>query len=194
MLLNKFEVIQEILFDINVAVNHINELEKMDDLILIKLSPFFRNYKYQSKFILIIQLSKLLNKKEKFSFITLINGIINKQYKEEINLRLIENRKFSYGNAYRKINELESDAKIINLDIKTKTALIEKLICLRDTVYAHTDNKQFQRISKEELIELTEMVNKYFQVLHNKLYAVDLDIKNTFDWNINSIIKSLSDE
>lgn len=193
-LFNKFEVIQRILFDINVATNHILELDKRDDFIEIKLNPFFRNYRYQSIFISIIQLSKLLNKDERFSFISVTNGITDKHYKKEINLRLIENRKFIYGNAYRDISEIIADVKIIRNEIELKTLLIEKLIGLRDKVYAHTDYKQPPWITIQEIIELRDMVNKYFKLLHNKLYAIDVDIKNTYDWNINGIIKSLSDE
>ena len=90
-----FENLSNILIDLNISINNAERLTK--DIHAhenkIKMHGFFQHHYYQLRFIMIVQLAKILsnNKNQKINIHKLLNRLENEKYGEELLLKLNEN-------------------------------------------------------------------------------------------------------
>lgn len=186
----------KIIVDLNISINNARYLVKeigSDTVESIKKTGFFNHHIYQLKFIAVIQLCKIFDKRDnqKRNIYKLLNKLRNEDYDKDLNELLLNNYENDIGLKSKQdilltINYLEKE---ISKEIKT----IEKIKNLRDCVFAHNDpNKTYEDISWNELEILIKLSNRIYNEIYGKLYNCDTRFEITLDWNVSRIIENFA--
>jgi len=159
----------------------------------IKTRGFFNHYLFQLKFVLAIQLCKVLddNKNQKRN----INKLLRRLESENWNLELInEVDSNTIVNEPRKQNVLK-EVKLIKDAIESKGDLIKSIVKVRNQNYAHFDPT---RDKSGPSVKTYEDAVVFTSDIYNRLSLVMFGNTTAFneveDWEIDPILKSMSKE
>ncbi|GAB3991436.1 hypothetical protein GCM10028807_21470 [Spirosoma daeguense] len=192
----RFEQMFQILADLNICMNNVERLivNKYEYEEIIKNQGFWLLHFSQLKFILIIQLCKLLStsNNQKISLYKLINRLKNEKYDGEL-IALLENNKKYIGRIYHSRKDILDDLETITIEIEGKKSVIEKVTAARDKVYAHYDpNGTIARITFDEIRELVDLASKSFNRIRSNFLNINVVFSHTRDWDVDYILKELS--
>lgn len=195
--LNKWlEELFNIIVDLNISINNARYLikeEGSETVESIKKTGFFNHHIYQLKFITVVQLCKIFDNRnnQKRNIYKLFNKLRNEGYDTDLKELLSNNQESDIGlknkhDIIQSINYLEQQ---INKEKKT----IEKIVSLRDCVFAHSDpNNTYEDIYWNELETLIKLSNKFYNEIYGKLYNCDTRFEITLDWEARNIIESFA--
>jgi len=128
--------LKPVLFDINLALNNLLIL-KDNRLSYFRVNYFdaYLNLSYQQHFILIIQLVKIFSNSgcHKIN----INKLFNRFQSEGISSEILATCK--KNNGFNRKDEIYKSIETFQSQIQENSELIESIIDIRDTVFAHSD-------------------------------------------------------
>lgn len=183
---------RNIIVDLNISVENMSRLtlEKYEFESQIKEHGFFRHHIYQLKFILIIQVSKLFSSKksEERSFFKLCNKLETSEYGDDLR-NLMENNKDKGTVEIKSKEDVLLVVNEVRYLINSKAELIQRVISLRDQVYAHIDhNRKTQTVSLDELKILVELANKIHNLIRFKIFFTQTMFNHIHDWSIDYVL------
>ncbi|MCC5936903.1 MAG: hypothetical protein JJU34_06455 [Lunatimonas sp.] len=190
--------LRNILFDLNICLDNVKRLSmlKYEQEEWVKGHGFFDLYMHQLRFIIVIQLSKLIadNKRtHKRNFFHLCEKLelmdLNGDFLKEL-------RKYQPDSRF----ELESTQQSIDVlteNVKEKLNRhrfqIESIVKARDQIYAHNDpnsNKKVPVIRDLEIMIL--LCNEVFNGFTGELFKSHTEFSRTTGWDIDFILKEMS--
>ncbi|QMW00811.1 hypothetical protein [Spirosoma foliorum] len=186
-----------LIVDLNISVKNMRRLmeDKYDFEDQIKKYGFFQHHIYQLKFISIVQLSKLFSSKknEERSFYKLCNKLETSEYGISLE-SLIENNK------NKLTEEVKSRYDIVSLVVAVRNLmnvhkdLINRVIGLRDQVYAHIDNNpKTQSVSLDEIKILVELANEIHNLIRFRIFFWQTMFDYVRDWSIDPVLWKMSE-
>ncbi len=162
----------------------------------VKDHGFFQHYHYQLRFIMVIQLSKLIaNKKRshKRNLYYLCEALEAADFNEDFlkDLRRDQPKRF--------IEPLTTGQSIIEMVAKIKEALDQNLFLImqvveaRDQIYAHNDpNSNMKVPSIGDLETLIQLCNGVFNRFTGVLYKSHTDFAQTAGWDIDFVLREMT--
>ena len=184
-----FDDVWKILVDIHISLKNMERLKQeayeFEDKI--KRHGFFQHHWYQLKFISIVQLYKLTKNTEERSFEKICNKLINKKYSQDLK-RHLKSLSDTAPEVCKDKTELALLCNQIKDSLTTKTAKIEKVYSLRNSVYAHKNSKsQSKNITLDELKELCDFLTDKYNELFIRTFLKEAYIFPQ-DWNIDYVL------
>jgi hypothetical protein len=186
-----------ILLDLNISFKNIKRLSTYNsdyDQDILK-HGFFRHHFHQLRFIMVIQLCKVLsdNQNEKRSFVKLCNKIENEKIDKLFYEKLRNNSLTQPEFTIKSRKELKEEAKKIKNLIMHHQNLVDKIIELRNTAYAHKDpDAEFILIKMEELQTLTELSSEIYNRIFGKVDGSVIGFSYVTGWEVDAIISQLA--
>lgn len=182
-----------VLFDINIAMSNLHILQHSNSKkFMVNHHDVYLNLWYQQNFILITQLAKLFsdNKNQKRNIIKLCRQYNSEPLDVYINKLLLEN-KAKTNNVYKSRQEIINSVNELLIEIEYNKTTIEKIIDLRDEVFAHTDPNPKEHIIKiEDLTKLSILANKIYNDLFGKIFDEYNHFQITEKHDLRSIIEN----
>ncbi|MBE7641387.1 hypothetical protein GUB10_13685 [Salegentibacter sp. BLCTC] len=180
----------KILMDIYISLNNakylLNEKPQKEESQL--NHGFFRYYPIQCRFILVIQISKILDdsKNQKRNIFKLFNRLENQKYDPILNQKVTDSIFKNRKNLIEEINKLREEFKELE-------AIKKKVVTARNEVYAHSDpNKNSILFTYADLETLTGYCRKAYQTLYGGFYDIEFLVHKTVNWNVKDIVKTIS--
>ncbi|MFM9949409.1 MAG: hypothetical protein ACKV1O_15845 [Saprospiraceae bacterium] len=191
------EDIGNIIVDLNISIQNAERLteDKFEFENQLKKHGFFQHHWYQLRFIIIIQLCKLLSNKpnEKRSFNKLFNRLENDKYESSLPELLNSNKKGDIE-LYKSKSEIKDHVRDLRNKIDANVNLIEKIISLRNKVYAHKDpNSEAPLVKFEELKLLTKISSEIYNELQFKFFFIETHLDALNDWSIDHVLWYISE-
>lgn len=190
------EDLLKIIVDLNISLNNAKYLikeEGSDSEKNIKSQGFFNHHTYQLKFIVIIQLCKVfdIRANQKRNLHKLFNKLRNEGYDDQLQNQL-QKKSNSVSSLSSKTDIIETINYLEQL-IRNEAKTIEKIVSLRDNLYAHYDpNNNAKDVYWSELESLINLSSKCYNELNRKLYDYDTRLEITVDWEVKRIIRSFA--
>lgn len=183
--------LKAILFDLNVATNNLFILEhENSNKFRTHYPDVCLNLWYQQYFICIIQLAKLFSNsgQQKRNFSKLCKILLSEDLDVELTQKLLI--KIGLNDVLKSKENLMLIVSEINLELQNKSAIIVKIISLRDKVYAHTDPETSEvNISTEELINLKDFAIKIYNNIFGNINDENFNIQFAFKCDFRSMIE-----
>ncbi|MBI5218393.1 MAG: hypothetical protein HY958_05635 [Bacteroidia bacterium] len=185
-----------ILTDINTSFNNlriikIEDAEKLPEI----RHHFFKSLWHQQRFILIVQLAKLLcdDGNQKRNFNKLCNKFENDGLDNEIK-NLLEQNSSKLTDVHRTREDILKSVAEIKVNLQKQKNTIEKVKTLRDKVFAHTDpNGKTTNVNHVELEELVLFANEIYNSLFGKIFDRYVFLEKTEKWDLRFIIEIIKD-
>lgn len=194
-----FDDIWNIIVDLYISINNARRLteSKYEYEDKIKKHGFLQHHWYQAKFIIVIQLAKLFtdNKNsQKRNLHKLCNCLENESYDDDIMQQLNKNSKTPFSKVFKSKDDILEAINVTRNDLSENAVLIKKITSARDQIYAHKDpNPEVIAISMSELETLINLSDIIINRLRGHLFSVHTDFKKTSDWDIDYVLKGLSE-
>ncbi|MFZ2283557.1 MAG: hypothetical protein WAV86_06750 [Lutibacter sp.] len=185
-----------IIVDLNISLNNAKYLIKekgSESVENIKGLGFFNHHTYQLKFIVIIQLCKIFDNRanQKRNIHKLFNKLRNEGYDEKFKSLLQKNSDSEIG--LKSKTDIIKTINYLEQEIKNEAKIIEKIVTLRDNLYAHYDpNNDSKDAHWNELELIINLSSKCYNELNGKLYNCDTRFEITSDWEIKKVIESFA--
>ena len=194
-LLEWFDDLSKIIFDTKISIDNIKRITHPKDDFekhVIK-HGFFHHCYFQSRFTIVIQLCKVFddNSNQKRNFHKLFNRFAFEKYDKDL-MNILSGHKGSL-HLFSNRNEIVHKIKELRTEIKTNEELIDRIIILRDNLYAHSDPKSsIPNVTNPELEKLIDLAIKVYNNIKGKLYDATLLFEHTTDWKVDYPIKALA--
>jgi hypothetical protein len=192
---NWFEDLQKIIFDTKISIDNIKRItHPTDDLEKYVLNHGFFSHCYrQSRFTIVVQLCKVfdVNSNQKRNFYKLFNRLSSEKYDKTL-MEMLK-RQGVAPHLFANRNDILNEIKLLTDEIEAQKELIERIVNLRDTLYAHSDpDSSVPHVSNPELEVLINLAIKTYNNLYGKLYDSTLVFEYTKDWKVDYPIKALA--
>ena len=194
-LLNWFYDLKKIIFDTKISIDNIkrithptNDLEKH-----VLKHGFFHYVYFQSRFTIVVQLCKIFdeNDNQKRNFFKLFNKLSFDKYDESI-IEILKMNEVS-NHLFAKRKDITNEINLLTKEIEIQKEIIDKIVFLRDKVYAHSDpDSNLPDVSNQELEVLIDLAIKIYNNLFYKFYTGTLMFEHTTDWKVDYPIKALA--
>lgn len=185
-----------IIVDLNISLNNARYLIKekgSETEESIKKLGFFNHHIYQLKFITIIQLCKFFDARnnQKSNINKLLNRLKNEGYDNAFEDLLSKN--LESDNGLKNKEDIIKSINYLEREIKKENKTIEKIVALRDNIYAHNDrNKNLEDVHWNELESLINLSSECYNEIYGKLYNCDTRFEFTLDWEARKIIENFA--
>ncbi|MBI5915163.1 MAG: hypothetical protein HY842_07275 [Bacteroidetes bacterium] len=191
------EDISNIVIDLNISIKNAQRLteDKYDFEKQIKKHGFFQHHWYQLKFIMVIQLCKLLgsSQNDKRSFHKLCNILEREKYDLELRNLLSENSK-NYKDTFKTRTDIKAEVLVVREKLFKHKDLIDKVVSARNQIYAHIDpNANVGLIKLEVLKELVLLSSELFNHFQSKLFGNKTYLEVLPDWDIGYVLWYMSE-
>lgn len=188
--------LEKLIFDINVSIQNISRMKDSSDKFeqQILRHGFFSHFYRQSRFTIIVQLSKIFSKSpnQKYNIHKLFNRLTNDSYDSEFLEQLEKNRINSRLFSSKK--QIIDSIKIQRLEIEKHEDLISRIVNLRDTVFAHSDNTaEIKLVTDLELIQIIDLAKKMNNSFRSRLIDTSFLYDMNTDWKIDYILSSIAE-
>lgn len=172
---NWFDDLRKLIQDSFISYKNLSVIkESLSDAKFLN-EDFFVFFQYQQWFMLTIQLSKIFECKprtQQRNFVTLCNKIINGDYKEEFEL-MLQKSKISNTCTYADLTE---KAIQIKMKIKLHQKTIDKIINVRNKIYAHTDiERKINFPTINEMKSIIDLASFSYNNSSGLIYGVNTD-------------------
>ena len=144
-------------------------------------------------FTIIIQLCKIFvdNDNQKRNLHKLFNRLKTDKYDS-----LLEELLFNHKGSKRLFSsrsDIQNEIKLLESKIEGHDNIIEKIVILRNKLYAHSDiNAELPNVSNEELESLVKLAVEIYNHLYGKLLDSYFVFDHNSDWKIDHTIKVLA--
>ncbi len=185
-----------IIFDTNISIDTMKRILNPSDINeseILNLG-FFTHVYLQSRFTLVVQLSKVLdeNDNQKRNFLKLFNRLSLEKYDEEFKNYLRQNS--VEANLSTSKADIKAVISQLRLELDSYKELIHRVKNIRNHVYAHSNSDaNVKSVSDIELETLVNLSNKIFNVLYNKIFDAEFLFNETENWKPDYIIRVLSE-
>jgi len=159
----------------------------------IKNGGFFNHYLFQLKFILAIQLCKILddNKNQERNIMKFMRRLESETWDKDLMDAVSSNAFVDNPGRHTVVKELQ----FIKSSIESQKELIQSIVRVRNQNYAHSDTARDKtgpsvKRYEEAVVFASEMYNKISYVL----FGNTSEFNHMDDWEIDPILKSLSKE
>ncbi len=185
--------IWRILVDINIALTNIRiiRVERENEMHSIK-QGFFPMFEMQQRFIIVVQLAKVFSDKkgQRLNVIKICNKLECGPFDEEIKAMLDEN-KAKLTDVFRSHEDVIVAVKGFRVNIESKKEILDKVLDMRDKVYAHSDKDgKFQAIDILELDKLNILAQEMYNTLYGKIFDRYFFFRSE-DWDLRWVIAQL---
>ncbi|MEC7755510.1 MAG: hypothetical protein VYB44_15880 [Bacteroidota bacterium] len=187
-----------ILIDMNISINNAKRLTEnnYENEEKIKKHGFIQHHWYQLRFIIVIQLSKLIannkdtHKRNLFHFCNKLESTkLDVDFFKELN-KLQPRRYFEADTTPKSIQEV-IDKTRNKLD--QNSSLIKQIIDARNQIYAHNDPIPDKKAPvMRDLGVMVQLCNEIYNDISGELFKSRTGFEHTKDWNIDYILKELS--
>jgi len=185
-----FQIIQDICISYK-NIEYITNL-KNQKIYQFLQEDFFIFYKYQQRFIIVIQLCKLLIYKpetHKRNILSLCDKLIENEYDKNI-LKLLNDEKRwpRFGSKEKVIEKI----KEIKSKIKENQKIIDKINIVRDKIYAHTDKLESEVImpNLKEIKSLVHLILFFYNNIYGSFYGKNTDFtKGVINLTIKDVVR-----
>ncbi|WP_323756121.1 hypothetical protein [Roseivirga sp.] len=192
------EDLWKVLVDLNISINNAKRLteNKYEHEEKIKKHGFIQHHWYQLRFIIVIQLSKLIaNKKNthKRNFFYLCDKLestdFNETFFQELN-KLQPERYFEANTTEKSIREV---IRRTREKLDYHSILIEKTISARNQTYAHNDPIPGKKVPvMKDLGTMVLLCNEIYNEISGELFKSHTGFEHTNNWDIDYILKEMS--
>jgi hypothetical protein len=186
-----------ILVDVNICLNNAKKLKKEENESIekIKKDPFFQQYWYHLRFVMIIQLAKLFQRSgtQKISFQKLLNRLASEYLDETILERLNKNAQINDDHLFKSVNDIRATRKEVFDLLNQHIGITQKLEDSRNRAYAHCDlGVRVEYLKFDEIEKLTRIANIIFNKLNGGFNNVHTFFEITTSWDIGPILNHIS--
>ena len=157
----------------------------------IKKFGFFQYYWHQTKFIQIVNITKILGRGDshKRSVHKLMNRLTNDKNEPKLIQCLLDRS----GNSDAR-SALSDLSKTVDNLVSTHEQTITKIIKARDKIYAHKDHvKSVPNVTIEEFQQIRELLAKLYNSISLKLASHEAQLENIPGYEVDWILKNLSE-
>src|SRR5690606_3086302 len=154
---------------------------------------FFNHHNYQLKFITVVQLCKIFDKRnnQKRNLHKLLNKLRNEGYDTDLKNLLSKNMESDSG--LKNKHDIIKSINYLEQEISKENKTIERIVNLIDCAYAHNDpNNELEDVYWNELETLIKLSTKCYNEIYGKLYNCDTRFEITLDWEVKKIIENLA--
>lgn len=196
-LLTWFQDLGYIIYDTHISIDNLqrirqpaNEIEKQ----VLKIG-FFSHFYLQSRFTVIVQLSKVFdeNDNQKRNFLKLFNRLTKDTYDKKLKdaLKRKDNNLYLL---FSSKSEIIDFVNLLKIKIDKHSEIIKKVVTIRNKLYAHSDpDPNIPIVTDEEITSLVRLADKIFNDLYTRFFYTKYAFKHTNKWKIEPIIKILSE-
>lgn len=176
-LTNWFDDLNKLIQDCFIAYNNLKTVDDQKGQVKFLNEDFFLFFRYQQRFMINVQLAKLLECKPQIqqrNIITLCTKLRICGYDSEITTLLSDNSR-GYPHFLTREEIFESTNKIRE-QIKKRQKIIDKVISARNKVYAHTDIQRlvdFPTLS--EIKDLLDLASSAYNNTRGLLFGIHTD-------------------
>lgn len=186
-----------ILVDVNICLNNAKRLKREENKSIekIKKEPYFQQYWYHLRFIMIIQLAKLFQNSgtQKITFRKLLNRLVNESLDEIIQERFNKNIQIGDDHLFKSVNDIKETRKEIFELLDHYSDIIRKLENSRNMAYAHSDlDVQVEYLKFDDIEKLTKLSNIIFNKINGRFNNVTTFFEITTPWDIGYILYDIS--
>lgn len=186
-----------ILIDIHISRNNANRLKanKYENEIEIKRNKFFSHYFNQMKFVMAIQVSKLLSssKNQKTSFPNFMQFLEDNEFSQS----LLDHLRYQQGInaiAFGSIEDVHKGISLVNSKIENSHSIIVKLNRNRNKFYAHSDlDADGPLVVSDELSELSDLCTEIYNVFYGGFINATAYFDNTRTYSIDWLLLRASE-
>jgi hypothetical protein len=195
-----FDKLFQLIVDCSICTMNLEQLTKKGDEVeeKVKLHGFFQQHYFQLRFVLCIQLDKLFSSgnNQKYSFHKLLNRLEHEKYDQELKERLSENKENDFTKTFKNREDVINEVISLRQFISLYDLTIEKVHRLRDTIYAHTDNKedQIEIVTIDDFRRLTDLAAETSNKLTSGFFGSSTKYNHTNDWNIGFVLKRMVED
>lgn len=185
-----------IIVDLHISLNNARYLIKeqgSETEESIKKIGFFKHHIHQLKFIAVIQLCKIFDKRnnQKINVNKLFNKLRNEGYDAPFENLLSKNSETKTG--LKSKQELIEWVDYLEQEISKEANIIGKIVTLRDEVYAHYDPNKVQKdVYWNELESLIKLASKCYNEIYGNLYDCDTRFEITLDWEVRRVVQNFA--
>jgi hypothetical protein len=192
------EDLWKVLVDLNISINNAKRLteDKYEHEGKIKRHGFIQHHWYQLRFIIVIQLSKLIaNKKNthKRNIFLLLDKLDSTNFNPAFFQELRKYQPeiyFEPDTTEQRIRELLSKTRD---QLTQHEHLIEKIINARNQTYAHNDPIPDKKIpAMKDLGTMVQACSEIYNNISGEFFKSRTGFEHTNDWNIDYILKEMS--
>jgi hypothetical protein len=188
-----------ILVDLNISINNAKRLfeSKYLNEEKIKKHGFLQHHWYQLRFIIIIQLAKLVsdrNRTHKRNIFHLCGKLERTDFNNDFFKELAEFQPSRYFEHKTTEETIKNLILSVRKELSEHQDLIKKIIDARDQTYAHNDpipNKKIPAMKDLEI--MIKVCNNLYNSISGELFKSHTGFEHTGDWDIDYILRELSD-
>lgn len=190
-----FDDLNKIIFDVNVTMKNINRIVTATDeneKIILK-HGFFSHFYRQSRFTLIVQLCKIFSKtnNQKRNLHKLFNRLESDRYDEEIDKQFQKNA--SIDRLFQNRDDIKNEIERLRKEVEGKEELIDRIVTLRDKVYAHSDpSPSLPKVTIAELENLVDLSIKIYNTIRGGLLDINFMFDVNAEWRVDYPIEGLA--
>lgn len=177
--------------DLNISIKNAKKIHEYNEAgSSAAKSGFMLHHFRQLKFIIVIQLFKVLSTSEKNSIPKLLNKLCNSKYDQDLKTLLQENAKRGIDNFTNK-KDIKDFKKMFDDDFQSYATDFDKVKDVRDKYYAHHDNTLPPGIGFDILEKLLVFCNEKYKALALKLLNSNHMVEEVGAWDVEIILKQL---
>ena len=189
-----FDEIHQILMDINLSLNNYERLfqSKYPYEDKIKQHGFFQHHFRQLRFIMIVQLPKLIsnNDNQKLNLWKLLNALEFRKYDGELRDFLAET-KLEWQ--FKSKKDAVPFVQTMRKDFEEVQPVIEKIERARNKVFAHYDPKyEGTPLSNDEIKDIVLFISAKFNELRLHIFGSQIDFRHMIGWEIDYVLREVS--
>lgn len=194
--LNKwFDDLNKLIQDCFIAYNNLKTIDDQKGQVKFLNEDFFLFFRYQQRFMINVQLAKLLECKPKTqqrNIISLCAKLSTFEYDRELtNLLSDDSRGYPHFSARQEIIER---AREIREKIKNRQKIIDKVVITRNKVYAHTDIERLVDFPDlNEIKDLLDLVSFAYNNTRGFLFGIHTDFtKGIVNMTMKDVIRLIN--
>jgi len=190
----------KILVDLNISINNARRLfeSKYKNEEKIKNHGFLQHHWYQLRFIIVIQLAKLISDRKRthkrnlfFLCDELESTLFDEDFFEELH-KLQPERYFESDTTEQSIREV---IRLTRKELNDNQEIIDKIIVARDQTYAHNDPISGEKIpAMKDLESMIRACSDIYNRISGEFFKSRTGFEQTGEWNIDYILKELSEK
>lgn len=192
---NWFDDLNKLIQDCFVSYNNLKTIADQKGQVKFLNEDFFLFFRYQQRFMINVQLAKLLECKPKTqqrNIISLCTRLSTCEYDRDVTTLLSDS---SRGKPHFSAREdIINRTREIREEIKKRQRIIDKVISTRNKVYAHTDIQRFVDFpALPEIKDLLDLVSFAYNNTRGLLFGIHTDFtKGIVNMTVKDIIRLIN--
>ncbi|MCB2207664.1 MAG: hypothetical protein KQH67_05160 [Bacteroidetes bacterium] len=202
-----FEELSKIIIDLNIAFNNLKEITSISEsetVENIKRNGFFLHHRFQLRFIIAIQLSKVYSSSpsQRIRINQLLKRLKSEEFDKELNNKIEDNKKIPtlkidneiLPKVFTNREQINTEIELFYLRLKENRKSIKKIEDSRNKIYAHSDpkiEKFIPRIEIDEFEKLVILTNDFYNTFRGRMFDIHTDFR-TGDWSVKYVLNIMA--